>query len=53
MGKLTNSLTDKGLILEKGSLVIPGSPVELLNINQDTELEAVIDNVGSITVFFE
>lgn len=50
---LVNLLTDKGLLLEKGSLVIPGSPVELVNINQDTELEVVIDNVGSITVNFE
>lgn len=50
---LVNFLTDKGLFLEKGSLVIPGSPVELVNINQDTVLEVVIDNVGSITVNFE
>lgn len=50
---LVNSLTDKGLSLEKGNLVIPGSPVELVNIDQDTELKVVIDNVGSITANFE
>jgi 2-keto-4-pentenoate hydratase len=50
---LVNLLTDKGLQLEKGSLVIPGSPVELVKINQDTELEVVIDSLGSLRVNFE
>lgn len=50
---LVNFLTDRGLFLEKGSLVIPGSPVELVTINQDTELEVVIGNVGSIAVNFK
>tara|TARA_R110000744_G_scaffold64914_2_gene133433 strand:- start:151 stop:930 length:780 start_codon:yes stop_codon:yes gene_type:complete len=50
---LVNFLTDKGLSLEKGNLVIPGSPVELVNIDQDTELKVVIDNVGSVTANFK
>lgn len=50
---LVNSLTDRGLSLEKGSIVIPGSPVELVNINHNTELKVEIDNVGSLTVNFE
>ena len=50
---LVNFLTDKGLSLEKGNLVIPGSPVELINIGQDVELKAEIDNVGSVTVNFK
>ncbi|MHC4104410.1 MAG: 2-keto-4-pentenoate hydratase [Planctomycetota bacterium] len=50
---LVNFLTVKGLSLKKNSLVIPGSPVELVNIDQDTELKVVIENVGSLTAFFE
>jgi len=50
---LVNSLTDRGLSLEKGHLVIPGSPVELVIINQDIKLKVVIDNVGSVTANFE
>jgi 2-keto-4-pentenoate hydratase len=50
---LVNFLTDLGLSLEKGNLVIPGSPVELININQNTKLKVVIDNVGSVTANFE
>jgi 2-keto-4-pentenoate hydratase len=50
---LVNFLLDKGLVLEKGSLVIPGSPVELVNIDQDTKVEVVIDGVGNVTAIFE
>ncbi|MBC8770500.1 hypothetical protein H4O18_21070 [Arenibacter sp. BSSL-BM3] len=50
---LVNFLTDKGMSLEKGNLVIPGSPVELINIDQDVELKVVIDNVGSVTANFK
>jgi len=46
-------LTKKGETLKKDSLVIPGSPVELVNIDQDTELKIDIDHVGSLTTFFE
>ena len=50
---LVNSLTEKESFLKKGSLVIPGSPVELVPIDQDTELKVVIENVGSVIAFFE
>ena len=49
---LVNFLTDKGLSLEKGNLVIPGSPTKLITIDQDIELKVVIDNVGSVTAHF-
>ena len=49
---LVKFLTEKGLSLKKNSLVIPGSPVELVNVDQDTELTVVIENVGSVTAFF-
>jgi len=50
---LVTFLTNKGEMLKKGSLVIPGSPVELVNIDQDTELKIAIDGVGSLTTRFE
>jgi 2-keto-4-pentenoate hydratase len=46
---LVSFLTKKGKILKKGSLVIPGSPVKLVNIDQDTTLKITIDRVGSLT----
>jgi len=46
-------LTNRGLHLEEGSLVIPGSPVELVSIDRDTELKIMIDQVGTVTTFFE
>ncbi len=50
---LVKFLTRKGSGLKKGSLVIPGSPVELVHIDRDQELKVVIDNVGSLTTLFE
>lgn len=50
---LVNFLTDRGLSLEKDSFVIPGSPVELVHIDQDLELKIVIENVGSVSVYFK
>jgi 2-keto-4-pentenoate hydratase len=50
---LVGSLTAKGQPLKMGSLVIPGSPVELLSIDRDTELKVTIDNVGSLVAFFK
>jgi len=50
---LVSFLTKKGVILKKDSLVIPGSPVELVNIDHDTELKIIIDHVGSLTTSFE
>lgn len=50
---LVGTLTDKSLSLKKGSLVIPGSPVELVKIENDTKLKVVIDNVGSLAALFK
>ncbi len=50
---LVNSLVKKGLFLKKESLVIPGSPVELVPIVEDSKLKVAIDNVGSLTSFFK
>jgi 2-keto-4-pentenoate hydratase len=47
---LVTFLTKKGEVLKKDSLVIPGSPVELVTIDHDTELKIVIDKVGSLVV---
>ncbi len=45
---LVGFLTRKGTCLHRGSLVIPGSPVELVEIRQNTSLRVEIDDVGSI-----
>jgi 2-keto-4-pentenoate hydratase len=50
---LVNFLTVREGSLPEGSLVIPGSPVELVKIDQDTELRVAIENVGSLTAHFE
>lgn len=49
---LVDFLTDKGQSLKKGSLVIPGSPTELVRIDQDTELKVAIEHMGEVTAFF-
>lgn len=49
---LVKFLTRRGIDLKKGSLVIPGSPVELVNIATDTQLKVVIDNLGSVVTQF-
>ena len=50
---LVNFLTAKGRSLEKDSLVIPGSPVELVEIDQDTNLRIEIERVGGVTAAFK
>ena len=50
---LLKSLASQGLSLEKGSLVITGSPVELVSIDRNTELKIRIDQVGAVTTLFE
>ena len=50
---LVNFLTQKGSSLEKNSLVVPGSPVELVPIDKNTRVEVVIENVGSATALFQ
>ncbi|MFY0650870.1 MAG: hypothetical protein JXQ96_02495 [Cyclobacteriaceae bacterium] len=49
---LVNSLLERGSILEKGSFVIPGSPVELVSIDKDLELKVVIEDVGTVAINF-
>jgi len=46
---LTGFLTRKRRSLEPDTFVIPGSPVELITISEDTELTINIGEVGSIT----
>jgi len=50
---LVNSLTKRGLSLKKHSLVIPGSPVELVCIDQDVELRVEIEGVGGVISQFK
>ncbi len=49
---LLDSLHERGWYLKKGSLVIPGSPVELVCIDRDTELRVEIEGVGSVRTEF-
>ncbi len=49
---LVDSLTHRGLCLKKGSLVIPGSPVELVRIDRDAELRVEIEGVGVVVSHF-
>ena len=50
---LVKTLTSKGMSLKKDSLVIPGSPVELVNIDRDTAVKVAIEDVGEATAVFE
>jgi 2-keto-4-pentenoate hydratase len=50
---LVKFLTGKGLPLKKGSLVIPGSPVELVSIDSDTHLSVEIEHIGALAVDFK
>ena len=49
---LIDSLVNRGSYLKKGSLVIPGSPVELIRIDQDTELSVEIEGIGVVVSYF-
>jgi 2-keto-4-pentenoate hydratase len=49
---LVNSLSSFGEILKKGSLVIPGSPTELISVTHDCDLDVVIQNVGQVSATF-
>ena len=49
---LIRRLTMRNETLRSGSLVIPGSPVKLINIEENTELTVVIENVGKVAVSF-
>lgn len=50
---LVKCLTRKGERLKKGSLVIPGSPVELVPIEKDTVLKVEVEKVGALSVRFK
>ena len=45
---LVNFLASRGDCLKKNSWVIPGSPTELIEIDQDTELKVAIERVGEV-----
>lgn len=49
---LVSHLAKRGEQLKAGEWVIPGSPVELVEIKQDTRLKIEIDRVGSLDVQF-
>ena len=49
---LVNALVRSGRVLEKGSYVIPGSPVELVGVTEDTRLRIEIDRVGGLGAVF-
>ena len=50
---LVSALTRKGECLSAGSLVIPGSPVELITIDSDTLLNVSIEHIGQVEVLFK
>ena len=50
---LTEKLTKRNEILRAGSFVIPGSPVELINISEDTKLAILIEKVGKVVAYFK
>ena len=50
---LIGKLAKRNEILKAGSFVIPGSPVELINIYEDTKLTIFIEKVGKAVVNFK
>ena len=50
---LVDSLVQRGTYLRKDNFVIPGSPVELVDITQDMRLKVEIERVGSLTTAFK
>jgi 2-keto-4-pentenoate hydratase len=50
---LAGKLTGRNEILRAGSLVIPGSPVELISIQKDTKLSIFIEKVGKAVAYFK
>ena len=49
---LVDFLSKRGTFLKKGSLVIPGSPVELIPIDQVTHLKIEVEAVGNAVAKF-
>jgi len=50
---LVGKLAKRNEILEAGSFIIPGSPVELINICEDTKLTIFIERVGKAVAYFK
>lgn len=50
---LVGFLSTRGDYLQAGCLVIPGSPTELIEISQDTEIKVEIERVGELTIPFK
>ena len=50
---LVQFLGKRNETLKPGSLVIPGSPVKLVNVGEDCNVRIDIENVGSMTVTFQ
>jgi len=50
---LVGKLTKRNEVLRAGSFVIPGSPVELINIREDTKLTIIIEKVGKVAAYFK
>lgn len=53
LGWLVSHLAKRSKRLKAGEWVIPGSPVELVEIKQDTLLEIEIDRVGGLDIRFD
>ena len=49
---LINSLASSGEGLKRGSIVIPGSPTKLIEINRDSEVQVTIENLGQVSATF-
>lgn len=49
---LIGKLSRRNEKLRSGSIVIPGSPVKLINIDEDTQLTVIIENVGEVFTSF-
>ena len=49
---LVSFLAARGDYLKKDSWVIPGSPTALVEVDQDTELKVVIEQVGQVVAHF-
>jgi 2-keto-4-pentenoate hydratase len=49
---LISHLTERGRVLKAGRLVIPGSPVELIEIDEDATLKIEISRVGAVHAKF-
>ena len=50
---LVHSLAQRGMCLKKDSFVIPGSPVELVDVIHDTNLEVEIGRLGNLSTRFK